>query len=157
MEKQNNISLGNAGEYFVAGILEMKGFTCAVPMSGTEDFDILAINRETRKHFSIQVKTTSHKKNEWTLSEKNEKEDFKKDDVFYVFVNLYNHEKENVLSDIQPEYHIVPGKIVAKEIAEEHQKWMNTPGRNGQDHNDNKMRKFRDEEDRYKNRWDLLN
>jgi len=154
--KQNNISLGNAGEYFVAGILEMKGFTCAVPMSGTEDFDILAINRETRKHFAIQVKTTRGKKNEWTLSEKNEQEKFKKDDVFYVFVKIYNDKEENVSSEINPEYYIVSGKVVAEQIAKEHQEWLNKLGRNGQPHNPNKMRKFRDEESKYKNAWDSL-
>ena len=35
----NTISIGNAGEYFVAGELERRGFTCAVPMSNTKDFD----------------------------------------------------------------------------------------------------------------------
>lgn len=34
----NNISVGNAGEYFVAGELERHGFTAAVPMSNTKDF-----------------------------------------------------------------------------------------------------------------------
>lgn len=39
----NNISTGNCGEYFVAAELERRGFTAAVPMSNTKDFDILAI------------------------------------------------------------------------------------------------------------------
>ena len=54
----NNISIGNAGEYFVAGELERHGFTAAVPMSNTKDFDILAINRQSYKQYAIQVKTT---------------------------------------------------------------------------------------------------
>ena len=61
-----NISTGNAGEYFVAGELERRGFTVAVPMSNTKDFDVLAINRETLNQYAIQVKTTSYKKKEWT-------------------------------------------------------------------------------------------
>lgn len=44
MPNSNNISTGNAGEYFVAGELERHGFTVAVPMSSVKDFDILAIN-----------------------------------------------------------------------------------------------------------------
>ena len=43
----NNVSTGNAGEYFVAGELERRGFTCAVPMSNTKDFDILITNDHT--------------------------------------------------------------------------------------------------------------
>ena len=58
----NNISIGNAGEYFVAGELERRGYTVAVPMSNTKDFDILAINRDSLNQYAIQVKTT--RKNE---------------------------------------------------------------------------------------------
>ena len=61
MPNSNNISTGNAGEYFVAGELERHGFTVAVPMSNVKDFDILAINRETYDQFAIQVKTTGYK------------------------------------------------------------------------------------------------
>ena len=69
---KNNISIGNSGEYFVAGELERRGFTVALPMSNTKDFDILAINREDAdKQYAIQVKTTSYKKKGWTLSVKN--------------------------------------------------------------------------------------
>ncbi len=141
-----NISTGNAGEYFVAGELERRGFTVAVPMSNTKDFDILAINRESFQQYAIQVKTTSYKKKEWTLSYKNE--NLFGDNIIYVFVSL------NEL-DI-PEYHIVPSKIVADTIKDSHYQWLNTPGRNGQKHNDNSMRKFSDKEDKYINKWDFL-
>ena len=83
---KNNISTGNAGEYFVAGELERHGFTVAVPMSNTKDFDILAIDRETYKQFAIQVKTTGYKQKVWTLSAKNE--DLVGDSIIYFFVGL---------------------------------------------------------------------
>ena len=57
MKKVNNISIGNAGEYFVAGELERHGFSVAVPMSNTELFDILALNRISLRQFAIQFKT----------------------------------------------------------------------------------------------------
>ena len=142
----NNISTGNAGEYFVAGELERRGFTCAVPMSGTKDFDILVINRTTNNQYAIQVKTTIYKHKEWTLGIKNE--NLIDDNIFYVFVSL------NEL-DV-PEYHIVPSNVVAQSIKESHQAWLNTPGRKGQQHNDNPVRKFSDKNDEYLNRWDLL-
>ena len=60
------------------------------------------------------------------------------DNIVYIFV---------VLSGMDvPEYHIVPGRIVAKTITREHQEWLDTPGRNGQKHNDNSIRKFSDAE-----------
>lgn len=146
MPNSNNISTGNAGEYFVAGELERHGFTVAVPMSNVKDFDILAINRETYDQFAIQVKTTGYKHKKWTLSKKNEELIGENIIYFFVALNELDH----------PEYHIVPSKIVAKTIRESHQKWLDTPGRHGQKHNDNAIRNFTDFEDVYLNRWDYL-
>lgn len=142
----NNVSTGNAGEYFVAGELERHGFTVAVPMSNVKDFDILAIDRETYKQFAIQVKTTGYKQKVWTLNQKNE--NIVGDNIVYFFVSLNEMEV--------PEYHIVPSKIVADYVKNSHQEWLNTPGRNGQKHNDNPMRKFADAEDKYLNNWNCL-
>ncbi len=103
VEMKDNVSIGNAGECFVAGELERRGFTVGVPMSNTRDFDILAIDRKTNKQFVIQVKTTGYKQKKWTLSQKNE--ELRGDNIFYVFVAL--NELDN------PEYHIVPSNIVA--------------------------------------------
>ena len=85
--KENTVSIGNSGEYFVAAELERRGFTAAVPMSNTKDFDILARNKETDTQVAIQVKTNHGKKTTWTLSQKNE--NINKEDVFYIFVVLY--------------------------------------------------------------------
>lgn len=143
---KNNISTGNAGEYFVAGELERHGFSVAVPMSNTKDFDILAINRETFKQFAIQVKTTSCKQKSWTLSQKNET--LIADNIIYFFVAL------NELDT--PEYHIVTSKIVAETITKSHKKWLETPGLKGHIHKDNTIRKFEDKDDKYLNNWDCL-
>ncbi len=141
-----NISIGNSGEYFVAGELERRGFTCAVPMSNTKDFDILIINRKNNNQYAIQVKTTSYKQKKWTLSPKNEELIGK--NIFYVFVSLNELET--------PEYHIVPSNIVASQLKEGYKAWLETPGRKGQNHNDNSFRKFLDKDDKYLNRWDYL-
>ena len=143
---ENKISTGNAGEYFVAGELERRGFTAAVTMSNTKDFDILSINRESYKQLAIQVKTTRYKQKVWSLGVKNE--NIVGDNIMYIFVSL------NEL-DI-PEYHIVPSKVVSETVKKSHQEWLNTPGKRGQKHNDNPMRKFSDIDDKYLNRWDLL-
>lgn len=72
IKESNNISIGNSGEYFVAAELERRGYTAAVPMSNTKDFDILAINRATYKQIAIQVKTTQYKQKKWVLNKKSE-------------------------------------------------------------------------------------
>ena len=146
MPNQFNVNTGNAGEYFVAGELERRGFTVAVPMSNVKDFDILAINRENYNQYAIQVKTTGYKQKKWTLSSKNE--ELVGDNIIYVFVSL------NELDT--PEYHIVPSKIVADTVSAEYQKWLNTPGKNGQQHNDTHIRNFYDKDDAYLNKWEYL-
>lgn len=146
MPNEMNVNIGNAGEYFVAGELERRGFTVAVPMSNVKDFDILAINRETYEQFAIQVKTTGYKQKKWILAKKNE--ELKGKNIFYIFVSLNELET--------PEYHIVPSKVVADTIKFSYQMWLNTLGKNGQRHKETNIRTFTDEEDIYHNRWDLL-
>ena len=143
---KNCISIGNAGEYFVAGELERRGFTVAKPMSNVKDFDIFAYDRDSGTPFCIQVKTTCTSKKQWTLGPKNER--MISDRIVYVFVTLHGL--------AAPEYHIVPSDVVAKQISETHQKWLQSPGRNGQAHNDNAVRKFSDADDEWLDRWDIL-
>lgn len=146
MPNSTNVNTGNSGEYFVAGELERRGFTVAVPMSNVKDFDILAINRTTYEQFAIQVKTTGYKQKKWTLSKKNET--LIGDNIVYVFVSL------NELD--APEYHIIPSKIVAETIKNFHQNWLDTPGKKGQQRNDTNIRNFFDKDDKYLNCWDWL-
>lgn len=143
----NNISTGNAGEYFVAGELERRGFTVGVPMSNVEKFDILAINRRNGHQFAVQVKTTASGNKRWTLTSKNE-EASKETNKVYIFVSL--HETG------MPEYHIVPWNVVAKEVKESHKKWLKSPGKKGQPHKDNPIRNFEDKQDKYLNKWEYL-
>ena len=139
-----NISIGNSGEYYVAGELERRGFTVAVQMSNTKDFDILVINRNNNKQFAVQVKTTTKKG--WLLNKKNE--NLEGDNIIYVLVKLKNLDP--------PQYHIVPSKIMAKRLRESHQEWLNKPGKNGQKHNDNTMREFSDINNEYLNKWEYF-
>lgn len=146
MSNKDNVSIGNSGEYFVAAELERRGFTVAVPMSNVRDFDILAIHRETHTQWAIQVKTTSKKQKDWALSKKNEK--LVEKNIVYIFVCLNDMET--------PEYHIVPSAVVAKRISEDHQYWLSTLGRNGEKHPDINMRRFKDKENIYLNKWEYL-
>ena len=146
MSNHSNVNIGNSGEYFVAGELERRGFTVALPMSNVKDFDILAINWKNYEQFAIQVKTTGYKQKKWTLSVRNET--LVGDNIVYIFVSL------NELD--APEYHIVPSKIVADTISREYQDWLHTPGKNGQQRNKTDIRNFYDKDDVYLDRWDLL-
>jgi len=50
----------------------------------------------------------------------------------------------------------VSSKIVANHIKSGHQKWLKDKSKTGKKHKDSPMRKFRDLEEKYLNRWELL-
>ena len=45
-DMMNSINIGNAGEYFVAGELERRGFTVGVPMSNVKDYDLNVLRED---------------------------------------------------------------------------------------------------------------
>ena len=149
MAKSNSdkISTGNCGQYFVAAELERRGFTAALTLVNTKDFDILAINRQNGKQFAIQVKTTSHDEKRWVLSKKVLTLQGK--NIFYIFVVL--HGKYGA-----PEYHIAPSTQISKVMRLGRERWLKTPGKKGQKHNDNNVHPFRDDKNKYLNRWEYL-
>ena len=150
MEKERknktNVLTGSAGEYFVAAELSRRGVVAALTMSGTNAFDILAVNKAGCS-CSIQVKTTQYeKKLRWLLSSKDEKPKAN----FYVFVNLNGTEK-------QPDYYIMPATEVAAAIKEEHETWLATPKRDGTAHKPINMRQIiLDQQDKSKDSWYLI-
>lgn len=138
---------GVSGEYFVAGELSRLGYIASITLRNTKGIDILASDVSATRQVGIQVKTNQGSKPEWVLSEK--AEDFYADSLFYVFVNL-KHQQE------RPDFYIVPSKVVAAYVKTTHQEWLKSPGKRGQAHKDNPVRKFRDEKEQYRDRWDLL-
>ncbi len=144
-DMMNSINIGNAGEYFVAGELERRGFTVGVPMSNVKDYDLLCVNRNG-KQFALQVKTTSFGRNKWILSKKCEK--ISNSNVFYIFVHLHQLEA--------PTYFIVPSKTVADRVSKGHQEWLSTPNKKGEPHNDSNIRTIQFDDDEFLNKWDYL-
>ena len=145
--KLSSVLSGVAGEYFVAAELSARGYIASITLRNTKGVDIVCSNSDASKSVAIQVKTNRGANRSWVLNQKGE--DYFADNLFYVFVNLNNSERA-------PDYFVVPSKIVATHIKESHQTWLNTPGRAGRAHVDTTMRKFLDTEEKYLNRWDLL-
>jgi hypothetical protein len=135
-----------AGEYFVAAELARMGHIALITLRNTDKVDILASNAEGTRTVSLQVKTQSGRGTRWPLHHKAEK--LQSPSLFYVFVTLKT-------TGTNPDYYIVPSRTVAKEVRENHKRWLATPGRKGQAHRDNSMRLFTKAQ-RYKDRWDLL-
>lgn len=148
INKLTKVLSGVAGEYYVAAELSKRGYVASITLRNTRGIDILCTNEETYKAVNIQVKTNQGSQRSWMLSEKAEKEI--SPNLLYVFVCLNNSLKH-------PDFFIIPSEIVAKAVYESHKQFVDTPGKKGQQRNDNSMRKFFDLEEKYINRWDLLN
>jgi len=143
----STILVGVSGEYFVAAELSRLGFVASVTLRNTKGIDIIATNADASRSVGISVKTNRGRKKDWMVNAK--AESFYSDNLFYVFVNL-NGPGE------QPSFHVVPSKEVANTVTASHRNWLATPNRAGGAHKDSPMRRFKDPENRYLARWDLL-
>ena len=141
-----NNQVGIAGEYFVAGELSRRGRIASLTLKNTKGIDVLVADAEASSYIGVQVKTNSEKRNEWMLNIK--AETFQAPNLFYVFVNLCGQEP--------PEYFVVPSRVVAEQVTRTHREWLNTPGRGGQAHKPTDMRKFRDLDGEFRDKWDSL-
>jgi hypothetical protein len=141
---------GVAGEYFVAGELSRLGYVASITLRNTRGIDILASNADATRSVAIQVKTRRDSGSAWVLNKKSEEapDGDVADNLFYVFVSLNGA--------AAPSYHIVPRLAVAEYIRDDHAKWLASPGKRGQAHRDNTMRKFADVKNEYRDAWHLL-
>jgi len=145
--KSSSQLAGVAGEYFVAAELSRRGFVASITMRNSPGIDILATDIKAKETVTIQCKTSRSSTKGWILSDK--AEGFTPKNHFYVFVRLGE-------KDGHPSYHIVPSKVVAKYVATRHRAWLKGKKPNGGKRKDSAMRKFRDEENNYLGKWDLL-
>jgi len=138
--------VGITGEYLVAAELSRRGYVASITLRNTRGIDILASNKDATKSVGIQVKASQGARPEWVMNKKAETD--LADNLFYVFV---------CLAPGRPDaFHIVPREVVARYVRDTHKRWLTTPGKNGQVHRDSDLRKFKDPEKTYKDRWDIL-
>ena len=145
--KVSPVLTGVSGEYFVAAELSRRGYIASITLRNTKGIDILVSNEDASKSVGIQVKTNHSKHKKWLLNKK--AEDYHDKNIYYVFVNLKEVGET-------PEYHIIPSQKVAAYVKRTHREWLKTPGKKGQQHKDNTMRVFRDENNQYLEKWELL-
>lgn len=147
MAEINSVLIGVAGEYYVAAELSKRGYLASITLRNTKGVDIQCSDQNAKRNVGIQVKTSKGKQSNWMLNEKCE--NYFADNLFYVFVSL-NGRKGH------PDFYIVPSKVVASYCKTNHKNWLESPGKNGRVRKDSPLRKFRDDEQKYKDRWDLL-
>lgn len=157
-ETKDKNSRGSASQFFVAGELCRRGLVAVVTMGNTPNTDILCSNTAGTKFVHIQVKTYvpgSRTVSVGRKAEKNYGENF-----IWVLGGIPKPESDNPF-----EYYIIPSSDLAKNVTEAHEKWLATPGKNGQAHNDSNVRTVHLPPyesvsgwkiDQYKNNWSII-
>ena len=138
MKKPDSQNICNTGEYYIASVLSANGFTTTITLGRAEKYDIIAIN-PNGVPVKVQVKTLFGKGPQWRMGPKHEKED---QNLFYIFIRLNDMEGE-------PEYWVVPSKVVASYVKWSYNKWLKSPGKKNQKHRPGPWRAFRVKEDKY--------
>lgn len=155
---KNKNHRGSASQFFVAGELCRRGLVAVVTLGNTPNTDILCSNEEGTKFVHIQVKTYVPGIKTVQVGSKSEK-DFGENFIWVLGGIPHPDSKADF------EFYIIPSKEVARNVTESYKIWMNTPGVNGQQHNDNKIRTIQLPPrsclngwniEEYKNRWDII-
>jgi hypothetical protein len=128
IKKQN---VGNAGEYYIAARLSALDFTVTITLGRAEKYDLLALSPKERL-IKISVKTTQLENAvDFPLSAKDEIG--QSDDFYYAFVKLNKFHRD-------PDFWIIPSKVVSPIIREADVRWLKTMGRNNRPHKGSTMR-----------------
>lgn len=139
---------GAAGEYFVAAELSLRGWLATPTIKNAPGTDVLAQYREKGILVAIQTKTASMG-NHFMLNASIERPSTASNE-WVVLVKLGK-------LDSHPRFFVLPHDHVAAASYAQHQRWLGTPGKSGQQHNDTPRRmllanQFLD----YEGQWDLL-
>lgn len=150
---------GNASQFFTAGELCRRGLVAVVTMGNCPNTDILCSNKAGTKFAHIQVKTFIPGNRTCSVGRKAEI-DFGKN-FFWVLGGIPQPE-----STAEFAFYIVPAGEMALNVSEGHKRWLDSPGKKGQQHDQTTTMRIVTlppykqsngwDVSVYKNRWDLI-
>lgn len=128
--------LGAAGEHYVMCQLLRRGMIAALAPVGVPNCDIVVTDDIGDRLCAVQVKARVEKGSDggWHMSRKHEA--IESATLFYVFVDF------GLGLDQQPISYVVPSSVVADVTRRSYRVWLETPGKKGQQRNDNDFRRF---------------
>lgn len=135
MPSQSTLT-GAAGEYFVLCQLLRRGWIAALAPKGVPNADIIVTDVEGNRQCAIQVKTRRDIGSDKGWHMKKKHEEIISQTLFYCFVDMGKGESDN------PVTFIIPSAVVASILKDSHQLWLDTPGKDGNRHNDTDMRRL---------------
>jgi hypothetical protein len=149
---------GNASQFFIAGELCRRGYSAVVTLGNTPNVDILCSNQQGTRFAHIQVKTFVPGNRTCSVGMKAMKN--VGPTFFWVLGGI-----PLPRSDRPFEYYVIPSAEMAKNVSAAHNLWLSTPGKEGQRHEDNKVRTVHLPPYKslsgwdisvYRDRWDLI-
>lgn len=152
--KTDTTLTGAAGEHLVLSRLLQRGMVASQAPEGVRMVDILVNPLEGGRPLFLQVKARQFGADGgWHMSEKHESQ--VQPDLYYCFVDF---------EPSSPTVHVVPSRVVAEALAQDHKEWLATPGRGGRAHKDHSMRRLRPKMysmpdgwmEKYLENWDQL-
>ena len=155
---KEKVTRGNASQFFIAGELCRRGYSAVVTMGNTPNTDILCSNIEGTKFVHIQVKTFVPGNKTCSVGMKAARDYGEK--FFWILGGI-----PIPGSDRSFEYYIIPSYEMARHVTEAHGRWLSTPGRASQPHQDNDVRTVHLPPGKsfsgwdikeYRDRWDLI-
>jgi hypothetical protein len=151
----NKVAQGNAAQLLVASELNRRGWSAAVTLGNAPHVDVLCSNECGTKFAFVQVKSFHLMSKSCTVGIK--AENAYANNFFWVIVGLSDE------PDTRDSFFIVPAQEMARNVMKLHKEWLATSGRNGQQHNDNTIRKvcvgnrkYEYDISQWGNRWDLF-
>jgi len=128
------------GLHYIFELLKKKGFNVTPKMNskGT-GINYLIVNTKNGGELKLRVRTRPEDQEGYILNERNQ-ENYD-NTFFYIFVDSINKK--------DPDFWVIPSKIVAKSIKDAHDKWLVTPRFKNKKHNDNPIRVFKTFNDAY--------
>ena len=124
---------GNASQFFVAGELCRRGYYAVVTLGNAANTDILCSNVAGTKFVHIQVKTYVPGNKTCSVGQKAEKE--YQDNFFWVLGGIREPKDKG-----PNEFYVIPASVMARETKAMHQRWLDTPGKDGQPHKETTVR-----------------
>jgi hypothetical protein len=149
MPKRDKNSVSLAGEFAVLSQLALQNFNASMTLGHTKGVDIL-ISDPAKRMYRLEAKTTCQNSKKdatkskdfgkfldsWMMNKKHEDIDDRA--LFYCFVHIVDLEREKIFR-----FFILPCKIVAKYVKEEHQYWRKAKQKEGRRVKDTNMRLLR--------------
>lgn len=124
---------GNASQFYVAGELCRRGYAAVVTLGNTPNTDVLCSNRAGTRFAHIQVKTFVPGTKTCSVGAKAERQ--YGEAFFWVLAGI-----PSPGSPLPFRYYVIPCTDMAANVAGLHRQWLATPGKKGQQRNDNAVR-----------------